>query len=268
VLIVRHHEVRDVLNGRERQVVDVVRTAYRRHDEGRTVVPHSIFLRLPATADEPDQRNRIIGLPAHIAGDGDDVSTAGFKWIASFPGNVERGLDRASAVIVLNSLTTGRPEALIEGSLISAARTAASAALAADMFARPDSTGVSLVGCGVINLTVLRFLKAVRPDLARVTLFDLDPVRAAAFAGRCADVAPGVTVTVAGTADEALARHDLASIATTTSAARAPRCTWPSSGPETVGSSTRRSARCCAPAPRCPATPTARWCSRRSAWVS
>ena len=67
MLIVRHHEVRDLLEGRELQVVDAVRTAYRLHDEGRTVVPHSIFLRLPATADEPDTRNRIIGLPAHIS---------------------------------------------------------------------------------------------------------------------------------------------------------------------------------------------------------
>jgi 2,3-diaminopropionate biosynthesis protein SbnB len=215
MLIVRHHEVRDIIAGREAEIIEVVRAGYRLHDEGRTVVPHSTFLRLPAAADEPDPRNRIIGLPAYLGG---EVATAGLKWIASFPGNVERGLDRASAVIVLNSLRTGHPEALIEGSLISAARTAAGAALAADLLAGdPGSDGVAFIGCGVINLAILRYLMVVRPRLTRATLFDTDPARSAAFARRCADVAPGVAVTVADNHAQALAAHDLLAIATTAS---------------------------------------------------
>ena len=215
MLIVRHHEVRDILAGREREVVDVVGAAYRRHDEGRSTLPQSTFLRLPAGPGDPDPRDRIICLPAYLGG---EDAVAGVKWIASFPGNITRGLDRASAVIVLNSLRTGHPEALIEGSLISAARTAASAALAADLLLpEPEPDGVTLIGCGVINLAILGFLRVVRPSLTRVTLFDLHPARAAAFVNRCATVAPAATVTVAGSRDQAMAAHGLLSIATTAS---------------------------------------------------
>jgi ornithine cyclodeaminase len=218
VLIIRHGEVAEILAGRELEVIDVVRSAYRRHAEGRTVVPHSVFLRFP---DQP--RNRIIGLPAYL-NDGSEPASgtpspgtaAGMKWIASWPGNIESNLPRASATIIMNSLRTGQPEAVIEGSLISARRTAASAALGASLLLGDRSPdGITLVGCGLINLEVLRFVAAQFPNLARVSLFDIDPERAASFAQRCVQVVPHADVTVSAQLHGALAAHSLISVATT-----------------------------------------------------
>ncbi|MEW2378680.1 2,3-diaminopropionate biosynthesis protein SbnB [Micromonospora sp. NPDC047812] len=204
MLIVSAGEVRQILADREDAVLDAVRRAYVLHARGRTVLPHSVFLRFPE-----DARNRIIGLPAYL---GDDSPVAGMKWISSFPGNIDRGLARASAAIVVNSMADGHPVALIEGSTISARRTAASAALAAGALA-PPAGGVSLVGCGVINFEVLRFLRAALPGLTEVTLFDLDAGRAAAFARRCARW--DLKVSVAGDVEEALGAHPLVCLATT-----------------------------------------------------
>jgi N-[(2S)-2-amino-2-carboxyethyl]-L-glutamate dehydrogenase len=207
----------DILADREHAVLDQVRSAYLLHQAGRTALPHSTFLRLPPAPGETGTANRIIGLPAYLGG---DDGAAGMKWIASFPGNLGRGLDRASAVMVLNSLRTGRPEALVEASLISAARTAASAALAADALAPAGLAGVdgiTLFGCGVINLTVLRYVRALRPALSEVTLYDLHPDRAARFARLCAELAPGMTVTTEADPARAMSAHRLVSIATTAS---------------------------------------------------
>ncbi|MFH9656765.1 2,3-diaminopropionate biosynthesis protein SbnB [Streptomyces sp. NPDC017248] len=224
MLILGSGEVRQVLDGAEDEVLAAVRRAYLLHERGRTALPHSVFLRFP---DDP--RNRIIGLPAYL---GEDEPVAGIKWIASFPGNTASGLERASAAVILNSMATGQPEALLEGSVISARRTAASAALAAAVLGSsvPD-TGVSLVGCGVIGFEILACLRAVLPGLAAVTVSDLDRSRAEVFAARCRDRWPGLRIEVAGSAEEALAAHRLVCLATT---AAAPHLTTDACRPGTL----------------------------------
>jgi ornithine cyclodeaminase len=210
VLIIRHSEVDEILGGQERQILDLVRAIYRLHEEGRTAVPFSTFLRFPN-----HDRNRIIALPAYVGG---DVDAAGMKWVSSFPGNIYQGRERASAAIVLNSMSTGHPQALVEASLISAKRTAASAAVAAAVLTvEPEPSGVTLFGCGVINWEILRFLLVELPSIAAVTLFDSDPRRAEDFSVRAAQLWPGLALRVATTSDEALAAHRLISIATTAS---------------------------------------------------
>ena len=103
MLILRRTDVADALAGRELEIIDLVADAYRLHDEGATALPHSTFLRFP---EDRHARDRIIGLPAYRGG---AAPVAGMKWIASFPGNVAAGLERASASITLNSLENGRP---------------------------------------------------------------------------------------------------------------------------------------------------------------
>ena len=101
IYIVKNRDVIGLLSGHESEVVDAVAEAYRTHAAQQSSLPHSLFLRFP-----DEVRNRIIALPAYLGGDFD---VAGMKWVASFPDNVAKGLDRASAVVVLNSPETGRP---------------------------------------------------------------------------------------------------------------------------------------------------------------
>ena len=127
-------QVHGALRGREKQIVELVEATYRLHGAGESVNPPSYFLRFP---DRPS--SRIIALPASVGG---QVRVDGLKWISSFPGNVAAGLPRASAVLILNDHDTGYPFACLESSIISATRTAASAALAADWLSRgPGAPG-------------------------------------------------------------------------------------------------------------------------------
>jgi len=207
--ILRHRDVAAALAGRERDTISVVRQAYLAHHDGLAVIPHSSFLRPPG-----EDGNRFIALPAlHESAAG----AAGIKWVASFPRNITEGLPRASAVVVMNSPSTGFPVALLEGSLINAQRTAASAALAAALLAPADTTAVTLFGCGLINTEVLRFLAVVFPALAEITLFDIDRDRAQRCGRACAGLVPGAAVRIAPDPASALAAHQLVSIATTAS---------------------------------------------------
>jgi 2,3-diaminopropionate biosynthesis protein SbnB len=207
ILILKGDEVLALLAGREREVIETVRLAYEAHAGGDSSLPHSSFLRFPS-----DERNRIIALPAYL---GEEFAVAGIKWISSFPGNLEMGLDRASAVVILNSSRTGRPEAIIEGSIISAKRTAASAALAAArLHAGRPSHAAAFLGCGLINFEIARFLRAALPDLQTFTVFDLDAARARRFAERCG-AEFGVRAAVAADTRELLRSAPLVSFATT-----------------------------------------------------
>ena len=211
ILILRGEEVESLLAGREAEVMDVVARAYLAHGRGESSLPHSTFLRFPK-----DDLNRIIALPAYL---GDGFGVAGMKWIASFPGNLKRGLARASAVLILNSATTGLPEAILESSLISARRTAASAALAARELREGRKTpAAGLIGTGVINFETARFLVRALHDLSRFVLFDLDRERAQAFAGRLREMLHGlrdVDVKVAGSPAEIYRSCPLIAFATT-----------------------------------------------------
>ncbi|MGX1756538.1 2,3-diaminopropionate biosynthesis protein SbnB [Streptomyces lydicus] len=207
MLVLRKADVGEILNGKEKEHIELVRQTYALHAQGATAVPHSTFLRFP---DDP--ANRIIGLPSYRGG---KSPAAGLKWISSFPANIHSGIPRASAVMVLNSLRTGHPEALLEASLISAARTAASAALAADILTEGRSPGgVSLIGCGVINFEVLRYLGAAIGAPGEIVVHDPSPARAEEFVRRCHELLPDAAISIADSVEDALAAQRLVSFGT------------------------------------------------------
>ena len=208
ITILKGPEVRAVLAGRELELIQAVRMAYEAHGEGDSSLPHSTFLRFPG---EP--RNRIIALPAYLGG---RCRIAGIKWVSSFPDNLDLGVDRASAVVILNSPLTGRPEAVLEGSAISAKRTAASAALAAQCLVGDLRVGrIGIIGCGVINFEIARFLLAVFHDAETFVLFDKDEARARQFERKCRKAFDDVGVEIVGDVTSALRGSALVSIATT-----------------------------------------------------
>ena len=170
-------QVRRALAGHEKQIVELVEATYRLHGAGDSVNPPSYFLRFP---DRP--ASRIIALPASIGG---PHPVDGLKWISSFPQNVAAGVPRASAVLILNDHDTGYPFACLESSIISATRTAASAALAADWLSRgrPRPAAVGFIGTGLIARYIHTFLAGNGWSFDETGVHDLSADSAAGFRG-------------------------------------------------------------------------------------
>jgi len=205
-------QVHRILAGREKEVVDVVAAAYRAHGEGATVNPPSYFLRFP---DRPDAR--IIALPASVGG---PVGLDGLKWISSTPANVRHGMPRASGVLILNDQETGYPIACLEASIISAARTAASAALAADHLTRnrPRPRRLGIIGTGLIARYVHSYLVGTGWTFDEIALCDLSAEHAEGFRDYLGRRGPTATVTVHERAESVLAASDMTMFATVAAA--------------------------------------------------
>src|SRR5262249_29179054 len=124
ILLLNGNEIVDLFRGQEAALMETVRAAYEIKEDGDCHVPNCPFLRFPENPVD-----RIIPKPAFVGG---QFRATGNKGVVWFPANLDKGLERASAVIILNSAETGLPLAMMEGSVISACRTAASAALAAN----------------------------------------------------------------------------------------------------------------------------------------
>lgn len=188
------------------QVFAAVEQAYRLHGAGDSVNPDSYFLRYP---DNPSAR--IIALPAHLGG---DVQTSGIKWISSFPANRASNLARASAVLILNDASTGYPTACVEASLISATRTAASAALAAEKLAPvPFGGTLAVIGTGIIARATVEWLLFRGWQFQQVNLFDLDQGEAEKFRGWLEQ--EQLTVEIHGQLNEAVESSSLVLFTTT-----------------------------------------------------
>ncbi|MBB5803634.1 ornithine cyclodeaminase [Saccharothrix ecbatanensis] len=212
-------QVDRVLSGNEKRVVELVEGAYRVHGEGDTVNPPSYFLRFP---DRPT--SRIIALPASIGG---EVRVDGLKWISSFPDNVEAGIPRASAVLVLNDHDTGYPLACLESSIISAARTAASAALAADRLTRKHGRPVRIgfVGTGLIARYIHTYLAGTGWQFDEIGVHDLSAEHADGFRGYLTG-AGAAKVTVHERAEDLITSSDLIVFATVAGTPHVTETAW------------------------------------------
>ncbi|MBB3050477.1 ornithine cyclodeaminase [Prauserella isguenensis] len=184
--------------------VDALHEGLVAHAKGDTVQPLKPYLR----TDGPDGHiaDRIIAMPAHVG----DPGLSGIKWIGSKHDNPTRaGRERASALIVLNDPATKYPVAVMEGSLISAWRTAGVTCLAARHLAVSGFTDVALVGCGLIGSTQVTALLQQFDHISTVHLYDVDAEAASGLADRITRENPSVKAVVADTAEDAVGQGDL-----------------------------------------------------------
>ncbi|MEU3712089.1 2,3-diaminopropionate biosynthesis protein SbnB [Streptomyces catenulae] len=217
--VIPGHQVQRALAGRAHEIVGLVEATYRLHGDGNSVNPPSYFLKFP---DRPT--SRIIALPASLGG---GTPVDGMKWISSFPANVGAGIPRASAVLILNDHDTGYPFACLESSIISATRTAASAALAADRLSRgrPRPRRIGFFGTGLIARYIHTFLAETGWEFDHIGVHDVSPDSAAGFRLYLEQSGAG-PVTVHPAAEDLVRTSDLVVFATVAGKPHVDDVTW------------------------------------------
>jgi alanine dehydrogenase len=153
------------------EAITRVRDALVRFHHGEWAMPPKVYLDSPPFGD-------FRAMPAR--GDG----LASLKWVTSFPGNPERGLPTVTGVVCVSDATTGTPLLLLDARSVTALRTGAVAAVAAQALARPEARTIGIVGCGLHGAWAARCLAAAgygpgvchdpRPEAAGALAAELD----------------------------------------------------------------------------------------------
>jgi alanine dehydrogenase len=147
MLFLSRAEVEELLDLDE--LVDALARAHASLSAGAVSMP-------PRTAALVDEREALLGvMPAYLPGE-----ALACKLVTLFPQNTDRHTHQAAVVVFDHE--NGTPLALMDGTYLTAARTAAASALATRLLARDDASVLAVVGTGVQARSHAQALARVR----------------------------------------------------------------------------------------------------------
>ena len=124
------------------------------------------------------------------------LAISGVKIVNVHPDNSEKyGLPTVMATIILVDPKTGKPMAVMDGTLITAWRTGAAGAVAAKYLARKDSKIMGIIGAGVQGRMQALFTSKVL-DIEKIKIWDIRREKAEAYSKEMSEVL-GMDVEVA-----------------------------------------------------------------------
>ena len=120
----------------------------------------------------------LAAMPGYLPGPG----VLGAKLVAVFPANAGQGRPTHRAVVVLFDPASGAPEALLDGTLLTAERTAAASAVASRLLADPAAEILAVLGTGVQARAHALTVSRVCPGLTEVRIAGRTEAHALALA--------------------------------------------------------------------------------------
>jgi alanine dehydrogenase len=164
VLVLTKTDLQEILPIRE--VIDAVEEGFREFALGNVRMPSRPLV------DLPNRRGLLTVMPAYIGG---GMDALGVKIVTLYPDNPSKfELPSVLGTVLLNDSKSGDLLAIMEGTYITAMRTAACSAVATKYLARKDAKTVGIFGCGVQGRTHLMAMCKVR-EIERAKAYDMFP---------------------------------------------------------------------------------------------
>jgi len=165
MLLLRRKEVESLLD--LNRLIEALGPAMAELSAGRVSMP----ARIAALVRE--RRGLLATMPVYLP----STRTLSTKLVSVFPENEARGVPTHQAVILVFDAETGSPHALMDGTSVTAARTAAGSALSARLLARPDARVLLIIGTGVQARAHAAAIPRVRP-IREIRVVGRDPQKA------------------------------------------------------------------------------------------
>mgnify|MGYP001123999659 CR=1 FL=1 len=187
------------------QAIEAVKAAFAQLSKGEADVP------LRTSLDVPQHNGVTLFMPAYLA---DDDAMA-MKIVSVFNDNPGKGLPLIHAAVIVVDAETGAPEAMLDGTYLTALRTGAASGAATELLARRDARVAAIFGAGAQGRTQLEAMCAIRP-IDQAWIYDIDREQAETVAEEMSEVLD-LSVEVADTPACAASRADVICTATTSS---------------------------------------------------
>lgn len=136
--------------------IEAMRAAFAALGNGEVTAPPRGFHEIPALG----AGGMLATMPAHVGGVTNVLAT---KVISIVPDNAGRDLPTIHGLLVAFDGTTGEPLGAVDGTVVTAIRTAAVSGLATDLLAADDATSLAVLGTGVQGREHVAAVRAVRP---------------------------------------------------------------------------------------------------------
>jgi ornithine cyclodeaminase/alanine dehydrogenase len=184
------------------EIIDLVERGLAEHSRGRVENP-------PKPGIHATPNSFIHAMPAYFR----DLDIGGIKWVSGYPDNRAQGLPQIIGTVILNDMKTGSPVCIMDGTWITAARTAAVSAITTKYCARKDSRVLGVVGAGVQGRYSLIALKEILPNLEKVKIVDIDTQAAERYRNELASKA-GVQIIICNDVESVTRGSDIIITAT------------------------------------------------------
>ncbi|HLR89485.1 MAG TPA: ornithine cyclodeaminase family protein [Balneolaceae bacterium] len=148
------------------ELIPVIRKAYQQGEAETSVAPRSF---LSYDSGEGERKSTLLIMPAWQAG-----KFLGIKQVTLSPYNKKFPLPTLQGIYILFNAKTGSPLATFDASAITARRTAAKSAVAAQFLARQDASTLLMVGTGTLSPELIQAHCEVRP-IEKVLIWEHTP---------------------------------------------------------------------------------------------
>ena len=171
---------------------------------------------VPMRSQVPVAKNKGISLfmPAYL----EKSHSLGAKIVSVFPDNPSKNLPTIFAVVVVLDADTGRPQAILDGTFLTALRTGAASGVATDLLARRDASTAAVFGAGTQGRTQMEAVCTVR-SIDKIWIYDPDPSAADAYVRELKEKGTPFPqdISTASSPEQAAAQADIICTATTSS---------------------------------------------------
>ena len=202
MLLLNKEDIRSVYSMRD--AIEANKDCYRMFSEGKFDVPlravingvHGNFLFMPAYSEE--------------------LGAAGLKIVNIMPGNAAKGLPGTIGQVLLMNSETGEVISLMDGTYVTALRTAAASGAAFELFGRGGSVTGAVIGTGSQSMCQLEaMLTAAKLREVRVAARSFEKTKAFVAAAREDLASFGAEIIACEDADKAVDGADLVTLVTT-----------------------------------------------------